>query len=222
MAKEAGMHEALAIQGWEGFYVIIGTSAGALIGLQFVVLTLISEAGRIRGSGETVSAFSTPNVVHFCAALLISAIMTVPWRDLATVGGVLLLCGVAGFLYSVAVLRRARGQRDYKPVLEDWIWHITLPLLAYGSLSLAAIELSRVSWAMFLVGATAVMLVFIGIHNAWDTVTYVMVDRSQERAGVKSTKPQARPTRSSMATDAGSARAGQQPPPRNPPAEATD
>jgi hypothetical protein len=27
--------------GWENFYVIVGSSAGALIGLQFVVITLI-------------------------------------------------------------------------------------------------------------------------------------------------------------------------------------
>ena len=33
-----------ALDGWENFYVIVGSSAGALIGLQFVVLTLI--AGR--------------------------------------------------------------------------------------------------------------------------------------------------------------------------------
>jgi hypothetical protein len=32
-----------ALDGWENFYVIVGSSAGALIGLQFVVITLIAE-----------------------------------------------------------------------------------------------------------------------------------------------------------------------------------
>jgi len=32
-----------ALSGWENFYVIVGSSAGALIGLQFVVITLIAE-----------------------------------------------------------------------------------------------------------------------------------------------------------------------------------
>ena len=64
----------LALQGWENFYIIAGSTAGALIGLQFVVLALVSDAGMLRGSGEALSAFSSPNVVHFCAALLVSAI----------------------------------------------------------------------------------------------------------------------------------------------------
>ena len=29
--------------GWDNFYVIVGSSAGALIGLQFVVMTLLSD-----------------------------------------------------------------------------------------------------------------------------------------------------------------------------------
>ena len=32
-----------ALSGWENFYVIVGSSAGALIGLQFVVITLIAD-----------------------------------------------------------------------------------------------------------------------------------------------------------------------------------
>ena len=64
---------AVALHAWEGFYVIVGTFAGALAGLQFIVLTLITEAGAIRGSGESLGAFGTPNVVHFSAALVLSA-----------------------------------------------------------------------------------------------------------------------------------------------------
>ena len=32
-----------ALAAWQNFYVIVGSSAGALIGLQFVVMSLISE-----------------------------------------------------------------------------------------------------------------------------------------------------------------------------------
>jgi hypothetical protein len=174
------MHE-FAFQAWEGFYVIVGTSAGALTGLQFVVMTLISESGRVRGTKETVSAFSTPNVVHFCASLLVSAIMTAPWPGPRPAGVALALCGMTGILYCVAILRRARRQRDYKPVLEDWIWHVALPILAYVALILAGARLTRVNEAAFAVGGVTLLLVFIGIHNAWDTVTYVMVDRTRVR-----------------------------------------
>jgi len=41
-----------AIDGWENFYVIVGSSAGALIGLQFVVIALIAEAPIARRIGS--------------------------------------------------------------------------------------------------------------------------------------------------------------------------
>jgi len=178
---------------WEGFYVIVGTSAGALIGLQFVVLTLITEAGMIRGTSETLSAFASPNVMHFCGALLVSAIFTAPWHDMGPPGVAVVLTGLSGFLYSVVVLRRAMRQRDYKPVLEDWIWHAALPMVAYAALVLAGAQLSRLSAAAsFVVGGSALLLVFIGIHNAWDTVTYVMLERARERKAAKAAERAAR------------------------------
>jgi hypothetical protein len=170
------------LHAWESFYVIVGTTAGALTGLQFVVLTLISEAGKIRGTAETFSAFASPNVVHFCAALLVSAIAAAPWHELGAPGIALAVPGALGFVYTVVVLRRARRQRDYKPVLEDWIWHAALPLLAYAALMLAGSQLARASaGASFIVAGSALLLVFVGIHNAWDTVLYVMLERARER-----------------------------------------
>ena len=170
------------LHAWEGFYVIVGTTAGALIGLQFVVLTLITEGGAIRGSGETFAAFGSPNIVHFCGALLMSAIICAPWHDLGAPGVAVALAGVCGFIYSLVVLKRAMRQRDYKPVLEDWVWHAALPIIAYAALVFAGTQLPRASYnAPFIVGGSTLLLVFIGIHNAWDTVTYVTVQRARER-----------------------------------------
>src|SRR5438105_3816031 len=55
---------------WDSFYVIVGSAAGALIGLQFVVVTLIAERPRLRVE-EAGAAFATPTIVHFSAALLL-------------------------------------------------------------------------------------------------------------------------------------------------------
>ena len=176
-------------QAWESFYVIVGSSAGALTGLQFVVLTLITEAGMVRGAGETLSAFGSPNVVHFCAALLVSAIFSAPWHGLGPPGVAVAVAGVCGFVYSIAVLRRAMRQRDYKPVLEDWIWHAALPLLAYAAMVHAGIRLARASAdALYIVAGSTLLLVFIGIHNAWDTVTYVTLERARERKAEEAVK----------------------------------
>jgi hypothetical protein len=209
----------LARQAWESFYVIVGSSAGALIGLQFVVLTLISEAGMLRGTSETLSAFGSPNVVHFCAALLVSAIFSAPWQGLGPPGVAVAVAGVCGFVYSVTVLRRALRQRDYKPVLEDWIWHAALPMLAYAALVHAGVRLSGVSAdALFIVGGSVLLLVFIGIHNAWDTVMYVTLERARERKErAASTEGNERPSASESTATAGKGVVPSGPPPaRNP------
>ena len=175
----------LPLEAWASYYVIVGSSAGALTGLQFVVLTLITEAGVLRGSGETLAAFGSPNVVHFCAALLLSALLTAPWPGTVLPGLAVAAIGAGGLAYSIVVLRRARRQRDYRPVFSDWAWHAALPMLAYAALVLAGATLSRAPVALlYLVAAAALLLVFIGIHNAWDTVTYVTLERARgERAG---------------------------------------
>jgi len=176
-----------ALHAWETFYVIVGSSAGALTGLQFVVLTLITESGVIRGSSEALAAFGSPNVVHFCLALLVSAILSAPWHGLGTPGIAAALCGAGGLAYACTVLRRAVRQKDYKPVLEDWIWHTALPFIAYVVLTVAAVTLPRAATAsLFAIAASELLLLFIGIHNAWDAIAYhVFVTIRKAREGRK-------------------------------------
>ena len=175
------MHVAAPLEAWATFYVIVGSSAGALTGLQFVVMTLIADAGPVRPRGESISAFGTPNVVHFCAALLVSAILTIPWGGLRPAGVVVAGCGVLGVVYSAVVVRRALRQRVYEPVFEDWIWHTALPMLAYATLVVAGSLLGPNSaGALFVIGPATLVLVLVGIHNAWDTVTYVTLQRGAE------------------------------------------
>jgi hypothetical protein len=164
---------------WENFYVIVGSSAAALIGLQFVVIALIAESRRRSTHGE-IDTFGTPTILHFCAVLLLAAILSAPWHVLANAAFALGACGAAGVGYASIVIRRTRRQTRYKPVLEDWLWHATFPFLAYVVLLASAIVLPRHPVAsLFVIGAAALLLLFIGIHNSWDTVTYIAIDGSQ-------------------------------------------
>jgi hypothetical protein len=164
---------------WENFYVIVGSSAAALTGLMFVVITLIASRQERRPSGS-VAAFGTPNVVHFCAALFIAAILSAPWPELWCVGLVLGLCGLGGVGYVVIVLRRTLRQAEYQPVLEGWLGHIVLPFVCYATLCVAGVLLlSNPVPALFAVGAVTILLLFIGIHNAWDTLTYLTLEYFQ-------------------------------------------
>lgn len=157
---------------WDSFYVIVGSAAGALIGLQFVVLTLIAERP-IRNSAEAGAAFATPTIVHFSTALLLSAILRAPWPSIAAIAVLWGLVGLIGAVYSLIVARRMRAQTTYQPVFEDWLFHFLLPLVAYVVLVFSAFTTRfYVREALFGVGAATLLLLFIGIHNAWDAVAY--------------------------------------------------
>jgi len=167
-----------ALAGWQNFYVIVGSSAGALIGLQFVVLTLIADMQADRDVSPAGHAFSTPTIVHFGTVLLLSAILSAPWSGIASAAVLYGVVGVAGIIYAVIVARRMRAQTIYTPVFEDWLFHAILPFAAYATLAVSAyVTLSDAREALFAVGAAALLLLFIGIHNAWDGVTYHVFHR---------------------------------------------
>ena len=101
--------------------------------------------------------------------------------------------GFAGICYSIIVLRRARAQDTYQPVLEDWIWHAALPFVAYSLLLLAALLMQlHESTALFSAAVVSLLLVFIAVHNAWDTITYFTMQNLKEQAeAAAAAKPEA-------------------------------
>ena len=181
---------------WDNFYVIVGSSAGALTGLMFVVVTLIADR-RVRGGGGDVAAYGTPNVFHFSAVLLVSAMLAAPWHSLHVVGVLLVIAGIAGVAYAAIILRRmvqrARLEVSYTPVLEDWLWFGAFPFTAYIALAVAAlIFLADPPFALFIVGAALLLLIVIGIHNAWDSITYLATERIQPKDDDKGNKEKER------------------------------
>ncbi len=172
----AGMNIAIPeLLPWQGFYSILGSAAGALIGLQFVVLTLIAERPA-QDAELATAAFGSPTVVHFASVLFLSALLNVPFQSILCVALLCGLLGLVGIAYSGIVVRRLRRQAAYEPILEDWVFHVALPFLAYIALSLTPLAVFRHPRAAFLgVGGAALLLLFIGIHNAWDNVSYLVL-----------------------------------------------
>ena len=168
---------------WDSFYVIVGSAAGGLIGLQFVVMTLIAERPTL-GTPEAGAAFATPTIVHFSTVLLLAAALRAPWQGILPVAVAWGLVGVCGAAYAGVVTRRMRNQTAYRPQLEDWIFHVGLPAVAYATLTLSAVAApSHSREALFGVGAATIVLLFTGIHNAWDAVAYhVLVNLRNARA----------------------------------------
>jgi hypothetical protein len=164
------------LSNWANFYVIVGSSAGALTGLTFVTVTLVTSRPAEEVNWGT-STFTTPTIVQFGVVLLICAALSAPWPAIWPAAILLLVCGLGGLLYSALIVPRFRRPRGYEPVLEDWVWYALAPLVAYTALALTGLWLlSNPVPALFGIAAVAVALLFLGIHNAWVVVTYVAAE----------------------------------------------
>jgi hypothetical protein len=171
------------LSGWSDFYVIVGSAAAALTGLQFVVMTLIAARPPTGAGRRELDTFVTPTIFHFCAALFIAALLTAPWPTLAILDCSLGAFAIVGIVYAFIVHRRVRRQTLYAPVAEDWLWHTILPLVAYAALLVAAFMLAgHPATSLFMVGGAELLLLFIGIHNAWDLVADITVRHSARSA----------------------------------------
>jgi hypothetical protein len=170
------------LAGWDNFYVIVGSSAGALIGLQFVVITLIANRPAAPGQEQAGAAFATPTIVHFCVVLLLAAVQSAPWNGASHLAIFWAVLGLFGTVYEIVVARRMRVQAVYAPVFEDWLFHVLLPFAAYVALAASGFA-GRVHahGASFAVATSVLLLLFVGIHNAWDAVTYHVFSKRQGR-----------------------------------------
>jgi len=168
---------------WDSFYLIVGPSAGALIGLQFVVLTLIGERPSMR-IAEAGAAFITPMIVHYEIVLFMSALLLAPWHSILPISIIWGAVGVIGFVYECVVVRRLVTQAAYKLGFEDWLFYGVLPFVAYWVLIVSPfVAATHEREAVFAVGAATVLILFAGIHNSWDSISYhvfVVRNRPQE------------------------------------------
>jgi hypothetical protein len=184
-------NDAAAVQGardvmfeltkWDSFYGIVGSAAGALIGLQFVVMALIAARPPARAA-QTSAAFATPTIVHFSIALLISALLCAPWETIRVATALCGLFGAAAAVYVLITAWRMRAQTAYSPDFEDWLFHVVLPLVAYGILVASPFTVFlQARQTLFAIGSAVLLLVFIGIHNAWDAVAYFVLVNQPNR-----------------------------------------
>ncbi|HTM60865.1 MAG TPA: hypothetical protein VL199_10940 [Burkholderiales bacterium] len=166
---------------WESFYVIVGGAAGALIGLQFVVMTLLADRPQL-ATPEGGAAFATPTVVHFGTVLLLAAGLRVPWHGIGSAAAFWGSVGIAGFIYMLLVIRRMRRQSSYRPDWEDWLSHGVLPLAAYLVLLASGLSThAHEGVALLAVGAATLLLLFTGIHNSWDMIAYQVFVRLRDK-----------------------------------------
>jgi uncharacterized membrane protein len=185
---DPSLSHALALADWQSFYVLVGSSAGALTGLTFVVITISAERGEDTGSASTrltgTRTFITPTAVHFGAALWMSALLCIPGQTALTLAVLLAATGVGGLIYCATLISRMVGFSAgvYKPFASDWVWNVVLPVLAYLALAVTGVMLTyNAAFSLYAVSGAVLLLLFIGIHNAWDVVVWMTTERHAHR-----------------------------------------
>jgi hypothetical protein len=64
----------------------------------------------------------------------------------------------------------------YQPEWDDWLWYAVLPAVGYAAFLVSAILLPSLPTPVLFVTATAmVLLLAVGIRDAWDVVTYLAI-----------------------------------------------
>ncbi len=163
---------------WHDFYILVGSAAGALIGLLFIVITLTAGSADRERALRGSSLYMTPAVVQFTAVLLISAIAAAPLSQTAA-RLLLMALGLATSLYAAINVVRMFGAEDFKPThWSDPLWYAVAPLASY----LALVGADVLGWTSptcwpFAVGAMAVVFLLCGIRNAWDLITWIAPGR---------------------------------------------
>lgn len=158
-----------ALHGWQNFYTLLGEASATLTGLMFVAASL--GARLINDEDDPkVRTFLTPTVVHFSLVLLLAALMNVPTQTRAALTAQFAVLGLIGAGYSLSHLPRLRGfQHDGSLDRQTWAWNLALPLLGALWLAGAALGLGRsVSVALDAAAVGALLLVMVGLHNAWN------------------------------------------------------
>jgi hypothetical protein len=173
------------LSGWLTFTTLTGTAAATLTGLMFVAITLIASIEtHVPTMNAALSAFSNPTITHFCAVLVIAAILSAPWPSFTSLSLLLGLVGLGLTMYMLLVIRRMRRVPGYQTPLRDWLWYLAVPLGAYMVLLLSALVLpSNPELMLYFIAAVMLTLLLTGIRNAWDLVTFLAVERAHPEQG---------------------------------------
>ena len=168
--------------GWDNFYFLIGSAAGSLIGLLFVVATLTTGFERsqaLRGA----SLYMTPTAVHFAAVLCVSAVALAPGLPTSATAAIFGLIGLVGLANA---MRACVGITTYRPAAEPPHWsdfwmYGAVPAAIYLGLCAASVAIgARAEWAPHGLAALLLMLLLVGIRNAWDLVTWIAPMRKSD------------------------------------------
>ena len=166
---------------WETYYLMIGSAAAALIGLLFVVITLTAGFDRAQ-TFRGARLYLTPTAVDFALIVAISAVAIAPELPLQFDAALVALTAVVGLLFAVRSwigIRQPPPPGVDTPHWTDWWMYAVAPGVLYAGIVASAAGLWLAAlWAPHVLGALVLLLLLLGIRNAWDLVTYIAPKRA--------------------------------------------
>jgi hypothetical protein len=158
---------------WSDFYTLIGATAGTLIGLIYVVVSLGADHAKA-GDEHRARIGVTPTLVHFAALLLCALAMLAPLSNMTRAAAVGFIgCAGLAYLFNLALLAKKRIKDEER----DTLWFGIVPIVAY-----AGFLVTGTAWALAPefapeIGAIAsVLLLVAALHNSWE-MTLIIVGR---------------------------------------------
>lgn len=178
--------------GWGEFYLMAGSAAAVLIGLIFVVVTLMKD--RTRSSLLSGSRlYMGPVVLHVSFVLALSAAALVPdisVHAMAVVSGIIALWGLARQSFVIKGIGSLTG--DDTPHWSDlWCYGIIPAALYVGVGACAGGFWALAPWAPFGLALLVMGLLLVTVRNEWDLVTWLAPrpDNPQHEPTFESIRP---------------------------------
>ena len=158
---------------WGTFYLMVGSSAAALVGLLFVVVTINAEsnaANREIGS----RTFLTPTIFHFAMVFLVSTLAVMPDIDASIMALAVIVIGLIGLVVVGLAVGRIVFGRFPAPHWTDYIFYGLLPIIAYLGLLSSGVGLwLGAPFAVHGLAVVALGLLLLGLRDAWDLATWL-------------------------------------------------
>ena len=164
------------LDAWHNFYLLLGPAAATLTGLMFVVVSLGPQLIAAH-TATGVRAFVTPPVVYFTTVLVVAALMTIPAVPAPLLGALLGLGSLGGMCYMGRTGAHTQWRHNQLDRL-DWLWYVGLPIVSYVLVLGGAVGIGlRHPLGLISVAGAVLLLLVIGIRNAWDLVLWVAQQR---------------------------------------------
>jgi hypothetical protein len=160
---------------WGEFYLLAGSAAAVLIGLIFVVVTLMQDKPRstmLAGS----RLYMGPVVLQVSFVLVLSAAALVPHirpGEYAAITAVVALWGLYRGLVSTVGIRKLKWVEDPPHWTDGWFYGVFPTILSLGVGEVAWAFWTGEPWAVDGIAVVITANLLLAIRNEWDLVTWL-------------------------------------------------